>query len=161
MKIKIITTGGTIDKTYFDAKSTYEVGEPVIGDILREAHVTFEYEVRSLLRKDSLEITDEDRQILVEAIEEDPNRCFLITHGTDTMVDTARYLQERIYDRVIVLTGALSPARFRSTDAIFNAGLAVAAVQLVPNGVYVAMNGCLFKPENVIKNRSLNRFEPI
>lgn len=157
-KLHIITTGGTIDKIYFDAKSTYEVGEPVIGMVLDEAQVGFSYEITTVLRKDSLDMTDADRALIRRSVETSPAAHILITHGTDTMVETARAL-EGIPGKTIVLTGALNPARFRSSDAIFNIGAAVAAVQLLPPGVYVAMNGRVFPAARVRKNRELNRFE--
>jgi L-asparaginase len=158
MKIVIFTTGGTIDKVYFDAKSEFEVGEPQIGHILREAMVGFEFEVRSLMQKDSLEMTDADRKLIRAAVEHCVDPFVLITHGTDTMAETAAALAG-IPRKTIVLTGALSPARFRSTDAIFNIGSAVAAVQSLPEGVYVAMNGRVFRAGHVRKNREQNRFE--
>lgn len=158
--LQIFTTGGTIDKVYFDAKSDYEIGEPMIGVILREAEVTFTHDIRALMRKDSLELDDRDRAEIRQAVEESVARHVLITHGTDTMAETARALQG-IDDKVIVLTGALSPARFRSSDAIFNIGAAVAAVQTLPPGVYIVMNGRVFPGARVRKNRSANRFEAV
>ncbi|RMF52632.1 MAG: asparaginase [Bacteroidetes bacterium] len=160
MFIKIFTTGGTIDKVYFDAKSEYEVGEPQIVDILREANVTVDYAVETLFRKDSLELTDADRAVIVDRVRNDPARHVLITHGTDTMVETARALRG-IPDKTIVLVGSLSPARFKHTDAEFNVGFAMATVQAMPPGVYLAMNGRIFEPEKVRKNRAMNRFEPV
>ena len=156
--LRIITTGGTIDKVYFDARSTFEVGAPEISRILEEALVTLEYAVTPLMQKDSLELDDADRARIREAAEQCPEKLVLITHGTDTMAQTAAAL-EGIPDKTIVLTGALSPARFRATDAIFNVGLAVGAVQSRPPGVYVAMNGRIFKSGSVRKNPERNRFE--
>lgn len=158
--ITFISTGGTIDKVYFDAASEYEVGESVVGHILREALVGFELNQIALMRKDSLEMTDADRQLIADTIAAHPHRRFIVTHGTDTMVETARVLQA-IADKVIVLTGALTPARFRTTDAVFNIGLAVGAVQSAPDGVYIAMNGQVFSPDNVVKNRERKRFETL
>lgn len=160
MKIKIITTGGTIDKIYFDQKSQFQVGEPQISEVLREANVTFDYEVQPLLRKDSLDLTDEDRRLIYQTIKSDECRRFLITHGTDTMITTARELQ-KIHDKVMVLTGSMQPAKLRLTDAFFNIGYAIAAVQLLPNGVYIAMNGRIFKPDKARKNVEQNRFEEL
>jgi L-asparaginase len=158
MEIQIITTGGTIDKLYFDAKSEFQVGDPQVVDVLREANVTVPYAVRQLMRKDSLELTDADRHLIRDTIAAAPQRHFVVTHGTDTMLDTARVLQT-MGDKVIVLTGAMQPARFRFTDAVFNIGCAVMAVQLLPPGVYVAMNGRIFDPRKTAKNREQNRFE--
>jgi L-asparaginase len=160
LKIKIYTVGGTIDKVYFDSKSTFEVGEPKIGEILTEANVTFEYRMDAVLHKDSLDMTDDDRQLIYDQIKADPHRHILLTHGTDTMIETARKLRA-IPEKVIVITGAMQPARFKSSDAAFNIGCAVAAVQTLPPGTYIAMNGRIFTPENLVKNRDVNRFEKI
>jgi L-asparaginase len=160
MFIRFLTTGGTIDKIYFDEKSRYEVGESQVRHILAEGLVGFEYDVVSLFRKDSLDLTDADRAAIRRYIEEDTAERYVITHGTDTMVETAKVLQG-LGGRTIVLTGALAPARFRHTDAIFNVGMAVAAVQLAPPGVYIAMSGEIFSPGEVVKNRERNRFERI
>ena len=157
-KLLIITTGGTIDKIYFDDKSDYQVGEPQISQILHAMHVAFEFEVSALMRKDSLHITDDDRKLIRAAIAASRASHVLITHGTDTMVETAVELQG-LDDKTIVLTGALNPARFRDSDAIFNIGCAVGAVQALPPGVYIAMNGKVWNPEHVRKNRNQNRFE--
>ncbi|MEY3000742.1 MAG: hypothetical protein RL648_956 [Verrucomicrobiota bacterium] len=156
----ILTTGGTIDKVYFDAKSTYSVGEPQIADVLRQAHVAETFTVQSLMRKDSLELDDADRLQIRRAIEAAPQRRVLVTHGTDTMTQTAQFLGD-LEDRTILLTGALLPARFRDNDAIFNIGFAWAAVRILPPGVYIAMNGGLFRPGEVRKDRELNRFVPV
>ncbi|NBC18985.1 MAG: asparaginase [Bacteroidetes bacterium] len=158
MTVQIFTTGGTIDKVYYDAKSEYEVGEPQIVAILDEAGVTIDYDVTRLLRKDSLDLTDEDRALIQEQVRESPCDQVLITHGTDTMVETARALQD-IPGKTIVLVGSLAPARFKASDAEFNIGFALAAVQTLPPGVYVAMNGRVFDPDSVEKNRDANRFE--
>ena len=157
-KLRIFTTGGTIDKIYFDAKSEFEVGEPQIGDILREMGVQFPFEITSLMRKDSLDMTDADRVLIREAVAKDPARRVLITHGTDTMTETAGALQG-VGDKTIVLTGALNPAKFRGSDAIFNIGGAVAAAQSLPPGIYIFMNGRVFDARKVRKNRDKNRFE--
>ncbi len=156
----IITTGGTIDKVYFDAKSTYAVGEPQIGEVLRQAHVDLDFRIVPLMRKDSLELTDADRARIRAAVAEAPARRVLVTHGTDTMTATAACLAG-IPGKTIVLTGALLPALYRENDAIFNIGFALAAVQLLPPGVYIAMNGRVFDPARVRKDREHNRFVEI
>ncbi len=130
MFIRFITTGGTIDKIYFDATSQYEVGESNVEHILSEGLVNFDYDLVPMFQKDSLEITDENRQVLKEFIENDDASHYVITHGTDTMAETAAKLSS-MPGKTIVLTGSLSPARFKTTDAIFNIGMAVAAVQSV------------------------------
>lgn len=158
MKIKIYTTGGTIDKTYFDANSEYEVGDPQIVDILKIANVGADYEVDIIMRKDSLEMTDVDREAVRARVAKDPCRRILITHGTDTMVETASSLAP-VAGKTIVLVGSLSPAQFKNSDAEFNIGFAFAAVQTLEPGIYVAMNGRVFPADRVRKNRAHNRFE--
>lgn len=158
--IKILTTGGTIDKIYFDATSEYEIGDPTIPHIFSEVGVHAEYELESVMRKDSLDISDDDRDVLKQKCEGTKQERILITHGTDTMCQTAEYLLG-IEEKTIVLTGALSPARFRVTDAVFNLGLAMGAVQSLPAGVYIAMSGEVFEAGKVRKNREKGRFETI
>ena len=158
MAILILTTGGTIDKVYFDASSDYEVGEPTVPHVFREAGVTLAWRLESLFRKDSLEFTDADRAAVRHACAAAPESRILITHGTDTMVETAAVLTD-IPGKTIVLTGALAPARFRVTDAVFNLGLALGAVQSKPPGVWLAMNGTVFAAGSVRKNRTAGRFE--
>jgi len=158
MKIKFFTTGGTIDKVYFDVKSEFEVGEPQVREVVANSNVGFEYEIESILRKDSLDMTDEDRQLVRKRIEAEPCPLVVITHGTDTMIETAKVLAG-IPDKTIVLTGSMQPARFRVTDATFNIGSAIGAVQSLAPGVYIAMNGCIFDPNRVRKNREKNRLE--
>ncbi|MBE0575389.1 MAG: asparaginase [Desulfuromonadales bacterium] len=160
MRLEIFTTGGTIDKIYFDAKSTFEVGEPQILEVLREANLSIDYQVVPLLRKDSLELTDEDRQVVRQAVENSTASHIVITHGTDTMIVTAKALTD-IPGKTIVLTGAMQPARFRFTDAVFNVAGAMTAAQILPAGVYIVMNGRVFDPERTRKNIELNRFEEI
>ncbi len=160
MFIRFITTGGTIDKIYFDAISQFEVGDSPIDNILTEGLVSFDYDVVSMFQKDSLEITDDDRLVLKDFIENDDANAYVITHGTDTMADTARVLGS-ISGKTMVLTGSLSPARFKTTDAVFNIGLAIGAVQSLQSGVYIAMNGQVFAEGEVVKNRHENRFEKV
>ena len=157
-RLLIITTGGTIDKIYFDDKSDYQIGESQISQILRAMNVAFDIEVNEVLRKDSLHMGPQDRLLVREAVLQSDIRHVLITHGTDTMVETANALQD-VGDRTIVLTGTLNPARFRDSDAVFNIGCAVGAVQCLPPGVYIAMNGKVWNPAKVRKNRDANRFE--
>jgi L-asparaginase len=159
-QLSIVTTGGTIDKIYFDDKSDYQIGAPQIGDILQAFNVQFRFDVIPLLRKDSLHLDDADRELIRQRIAALPTRHVLVTHGTDSMIATARVLAT-ISDKVIVLTGALNPARFVGSDAVFNIGCAVAAVQTLPTGVYVAMNGRIWDPAKVRKNVAANRFEAL
>ncbi len=164
MSVRILTTGGTIDKVYFDATSEFEVGEPTAGLILKESRVTVDYDVTPLMRKDSLELTDDDRAVIVEAALAASETHIIITHGTDTMTNTAEALLNAgvvQQGKTVVITGALNPARFRSTDAIFNVGMAMAAVQCRGPGVFISMNGQVFPGDKVVKNRDRMAFELI
>jgi L-asparaginase len=158
MKIKIFSVGGTIDKVYFDGLSEYQVGAPTVREILGGLPIAFEYEVESLLRKDSLDMNESDRQKVRDAVGQEPCEHILITHGTDTMVETGKALMG-IPGKVIVLTGAMEPAHFKSSDAVFNIGVAIGALNVLPEGVYLAMNGRIFDPNRCRKNRSRHMFE--
>jgi len=158
--IKIFTTGGSIDKEYSTKESAFIVGDAHIDAILTEANVSLEYEWESVFRKDSLDITEADRDVLVRKVEEDPASHILITHGTDTMAETGRRLLQ-VPEKTIVITGAMKPASFKRTDAYFNIGFALAVVQLLSPGVYIAMNGRIFDPTKVGKNMEIDRFEEI
>lgn len=160
MRIVVITTGGTIDKVYFDAKGGYEVGAPIVRQILSNARALIDIDVVEILRKDSLEMTAEDRGMIRDAAAKCDANHVIVTHGTDTMVETAAELRS-IEGKTIVLTGALQPARFNDSDAPFNLGMALAAVQTQPPGVYIAANGQIFDAANVRKNRGQNRFEAV
>ncbi len=161
MDMTFIATGGTIDKIYFDAKSDYQIGDPQIGEILRAFNVALSFDLVALMRKDSLELNDADRQLIVKTVMEHPGDRFVITHGTDTMVQTARALAPAAANNTVVLTGALNPARFIGSDAVFNIGCAVAACQTLDGGVHLAMNGRIWDPSQVRKNRDANRFEAL
>ena len=136
------------------------MGEPKIGEILKEANINLEYEITSILHKDSLDMSDEDRQLIFDKIASDEHRHILLTHGTDTIIQTAKTLKT-IPGKVILLTGAMEPARFKYSDAAFNIGCAVAAVQILKPGVYIAMNGRIFDPDHVKKNLEKNWFEEL
>ncbi len=156
----VITTGGTIDKIYFDDLSNFQIGDPQIGKILEALGVAFTFDVIALMRKDSLHLNDADRDLIRATIAAQTASHVLVTHGTDTMVQTALKLLD-LAGKTIVLTGALNPARFQGSDAVFNIGVAVGAVQTLPAGVYVAMNGQIWDPREVRKNRAANRFEAV
>ena len=158
MKVAILTTGGTFDKVYFDANSEYSIGDPCITAILDEGNVNSDYRIQSILKKDSLDITSKERQIIKNSVQECGEERIIIIHGTDTMVETAKSLED-IKDKTIVLTGAMQPARFKKTDAIFNSGFALAAAQILEYGVYITMNGMVFHSDNVKKNIDLGKFE--
>lgn len=159
MSIHIITTGGTFDKVYYDALSGFSIGNPMAGPLLEEAGVQLNCRITSLLRKDSLDLTDADRQLLAETVAGSPEQRILIIHGTDTMTLSAEALPAS--DKTIVFTGAMQPARMRNSDAPFNLGLALGAVQCLPAGVYLAMNGQIFTAGQVRKNRKQRRFESL
>ena len=158
MKIAILTTGGTFDKVYFDANSEYSIGEPCISSILDEGNVTSDYRVQSILKKDSLDINQDEREIIKQSIIACEEDRISITHGTDTMIETAKFLED-VQNKTIVLTGSMQPARFRKTDAIFNSGFAFASASCLENGVYIAMSGRIFKSGDVRKNIDLGKFE--
>lgn len=160
--ILVLTTGGTIDKLYFDALSAYQVGETVVGRVLATARVALPVRIAELMRKDSLELTDEDRATIASAVAEAPETHIVITHGTDTMADTARALAAAIPQvleaKTVVLVGALAPARFAESDAPFNLGLAFGAVQAARPGVWITMNGQVFDGRHVRKDREAGKF---
>lgn len=156
--IEIITTGGTIDKIYYDKKNDYQVGDPFIVDLLKKMNFSVDYSVNSLMRIDSLDMTIRERNQIYEHIKDLATEKILITHGTDTIIDTALYLK-KIKNKTIVLTGSLKPALFIDNDATFNIGCALTAVQTLEKGIYIVMNGRIFNPEKVTKNIEKNMFE--
>jgi L-asparaginase len=142
MTLLFLQTGGTIDKDYPRTRRghAFEIADPAVQRVLDRVHPAFDYSITTVAKKDSLELTDEDRQRIHQACVSAPADRIVITHGTDTMIDTARALAG-IAGKVIVLTGAMRPERFSNSDAAFNVGLAVGAAQSLPPGVYVAMHG--------------------
>ena len=155
--ILVLTTGGTIDKNYFDALSEYQIVDSGIPALLKEARVALPFRIEEVCRKDSLELSADDRAEIARRVAEAPEQRIVITHGTDTMTDTAKALAN-IPGKTMVLTGALSPARFAETDAPFNLGMAFAAAQTAPPGVYIAMSGEVFDGLKVRKDRAAGRF---
>ena len=155
--IAVVTTGGTIDKLYFDSLSEYQVGESVVRKLLGTANVKYPFEVIEALRKDSLELTDADRDQLYRCVTGLKTTRVVITHGTDTMTATAERLAS-IQGKTIVLTGALAPARFSESDAPFNLGMAFATAQIAGPGVFIVMNGEVFPAGVVRKDREAGRF---
>lgn len=156
--ILVLTTGGTIDKSYFDALSEYQIVESGIPALLAEARVAVPYRVEEVCRKDSLELTGADRANIAARAAGAAETRIVITHGTDTMTETARALAAAVPGKTIVLTGALSPARFTETDAPFNLGMAIATAQVAPPGVYITMSGQVFDGLKVRKDREAGRF---
>ena len=155
--IIVVTTGGTIDKLYFDSLSEYQVGESVVRKLLAIGNVRYPFDIIEVLRKDSLELTDEDRDELCRCVAGLKTSRVVMTHGTDTMAATAARLAS-IQGKTIVLTGALTPARFSESDASFNLGMAFATAQAAPPGVFIVMNGEVFPAGAVRKDREAGRF---
>jgi L-asparaginase len=158
MKICFITTGGSIDKTYSCYKSKLEVGESIINQFLEDGLVDFPYSIEEVCKKDSLDMNDTDRLKIVDCIKKVNTSHIIITHGTDTMTLTGRFLSQCFRDKVIVLTGAFKPAHFRSTDAIMNVGIAIGAVQSLKHGVYIAMNGHVLPIQEIVKDNLKMKF---
>lgn len=158
--ILVITTGGTIDKQYFDALSEYKISDSVIEQLLATARVKHPFRVVELMRKDSLELTEADRDLIAATIAAAPEKRVVITHGTDTMTETAKALAH-LEDRTIVLAGALAPARFKESDAPFNLGMAFACCQAAQPGVWITMNGTVFDGLAVRKDREAGAFVSI
>ena len=159
--ILVLTTGGTIDKNYFDALSEYQIVDSGIPALLKEARVALPFRVVEVMRKDSLELSEDDRTQIAAAARAAPEQRIVVTHGTDTMTETARVLAHAAPGKTIVLTGALSPARFAETDAHFNLGMAFACAQVAPPGVYIAMSGEVFDGLKVRKDRAAGKFVAI
>lgn len=158
--ILVVTTGGTFDKQYFDALSEYQIAESVIEKLLATARVTHPFRVVELMRKDSLELTDEDRALIAATIAAAPETRIVVTHGTDTMTETAKVLASGV-GKTVVLCGALAPARFAESDATFNLGMAFACCQAAAPGVWITMNGSVFDGLNVRKDRAAGKFVPV
>lgn len=155
--ILVLTTGGTIDKNYFDKLSEYQITDSAIGELLEEGRVTLPHRIVELMRKDSLELTDDDRALIADTARGASETRIVVTHGTDTIAETAKALAG-IEGKTIVLTGALAPARFTESDASFNLGMAFAAAQTAPAGVYIAMSGQVFDGLKVRKDRAAGKF---
>lgn len=158
--ILLLTTGGTIDKIYFDALSDYQVGETVMAKLLDVARVKRPFRIEEVTRKDSLELDDTDRALIAARATAAREKHIVITHGTDTMTETAKLLAD-IAGKTIVLVGALAPARFGESDASFNLGMAFATAQVAEPGVYITMSGSVFCADKVIKDRKKGAFVPI
>jgi len=159
MSIKLLLTGGTIDKHYNESNGELDFVDSHISDILELGRNRTEVTIQKLMLKDSLEMDDNDRQIVLNACKQSSDNKILITHGTDTMVETATVLAKEKLGKTIVLLGAMVPYVFKHSDAVFNLGFALAAVQTMPPSVYIAMNGQIFEWDNVRKNKSLGIFE--
>ncbi|MDZ7288495.1 MAG: asparaginase [candidate division KSB1 bacterium] len=159
MPIKILITGGTFDKEYDEINGTLYFKDTHVRDMLKHGRCRLNVHLRTVMMIDSLEMTEADREILLQNCRKSPENKIVITHGTDTMVETAKFLGKAITDKTIVLTGAMIPYAFGSSDGMFNLGSALSFVQILPPGVYIAMNGKYFAWDNVRKNRERGEFE--
>jgi L-asparaginase len=157
--VRIFVTGGTFDKEYNERDGALFFQDTHVPEMLRLGRCLLDIDVRTLMMIDSLEMTEDDRRIIVEHCRKAPESKIVITHGTDTMVETAAHLGREVQDKTIVLTGAMVPYKFGSSDGLFNLGSALAFVQTLPHGVYIAMNGRVFTWDCVRKNREKGVFE--
>ncbi len=161
MAIRIFVTGGTFDKTYDKINGRLAFQDTHLNEMLRLGRCRLDVTIRTIMMVDSLDMTDADRALIVHSCRESPEDRIVITHGTDTMVETAAALAAGVRGKTIVLTGAMIPYAFGSSDGLFNLGSALSFVQLLPAGVYVAMNGRHFAWNQVRKNRKTGVFEAI
>ncbi|WEJ63756.1 asparaginase [Thiomicrorhabdus lithotrophica] len=159
--IQLLITGGTLDKDYNTTSGELVFTETHMNQLLNEANTSLTVESRVLMLKDSLEMTLSDREIIYQACLKTSSQQIIITHGTDTMSETALYLQSKtgLTDKTIILTGAMRPFKLGNSDASFNVASALMAVQLVSPGIYITMNGQIFAANNVQKNRTIGQFE--
>ncbi len=161
MAIRIFITGGTFDKEYNELNGELYFKDTHLSDLLEMGRNKAPVEIRTLMMVDSLEMTDEDRELIVHQCNNCDETQIVITHGTDTMADTAKILGQSISNKTIILTGAMIPIKFGSSDGLFNLGSALAFAQSLPLGVYVAMNGRFFNWDNVRKNKQTGVFEEV
>lgn len=161
MAIRLFVTGGTFDKEYNELTGQLHFKDSHLPELLEMGRSRLDISIRTLMMVDSLEMTDTDRNIIIESCERCPEKQIVITHGTDTMAETAKLLAQHIKDKTIVITGAMIPIKFGSSDGLFNLGSALAYAQSLPAGVYIAMNGRYFNWDNVRKNRQTGTFEEL
>ena len=161
MTIRVFITGGTFDKEYDEIHGRLYFKDTHLHEMLRLGRCRVDVAVRTLMMVDSLEMTDADRALILDNCRQAPEDRIVVTHGTDTMVDTARVLGQGLTGKTVVLTGAMVPYAFGSSDGLFNLGSALSFAQSLPPGVYVAMNGRCFSWDNVVKNRAAGVFEPL
>jgi L-asparaginase len=161
MNIKIFVTGGTFDKEYNELEGTLFFKETHVHEMLKLARSRLKIDISTLMMIDSLDMTDADRKIVLEECKKTKEDKILVTHGTDTMIETAKFLASSIKNKTIVLTGAMIPYKFGSSDGLFNLGSSLAFVQTLPHGVYVSMNGKYFRWDNIKKNKQTGTFEEI
>ena len=161
MKIKLFITGGTIDAQYNFLKAKVDYGDSHIGKMLEQGRARVEIDLEQIMLKDSGDIDDNQRQQILEKCNNSETDKIIITHGTDTMVKTAEFLGKNIVDKTIVIVGAMIPYTFKESDALFNLGAAVTAVQLLDKGVFLTMNGKVFMWDNVKKNFDIGEFQTV
>jgi L-asparaginase len=161
MSIRIFITGGTFDKEYNELTGQLYFKDSQLPEMLELGRNLVPVEIRTLMMVDSLEMTNEDRELIAEHCRKSKEDKIIITHGTDTMAETAQLLAQKVHNKTIVLTGAMVPYKFGSSDGLFNLGSAMAFVQTLDHGVYVAMNGRCFNAANVRKNRETGVFEEV
>lgn len=159
--IKILITGGTLDKEYDPLKGKIVLKKTHLQEILQRANNKTDVVFEEAMLVDSLDITETQRQEILQRCKDSKEDRIIITHGTDTMVETAKLLGENIKDKTIVLTGSMVPYRFKDSDVLFNLGSAFAAVQTLPQGVFIAMQGKIFTWDNVKKDKSIGEFKEI
>jgi L-asparaginase len=157
--IRIFITGGTFDKEYNEVNGELFFKDSHLHHMLQRGRSRIPVQIRTLMMMDSRDMTDEDRMNIAQNCIKAEEDRIIITHGTDTMVETARLLLDQIKDKTVILTGAMIPFTFGSSDGMFNLGSAIAYAQTLPHGVYIAMNGRYFKADNVRKNRAIGEFE--
>jgi L-asparaginase len=161
MSIRILVTGGTFDKEYNERTGQLYFKDTHIAEMLNSGRSRVEVSIRTVMMVDSLEMTDSDRALIVQNCLQSNEERIVITHGTDTMTDTAAAIAGAVTGKTVVLTGAMIPYAFGSSDGLFNLGSALSFVQALPHGVYIAMNGRCFPWDRVRKNRERGEFEEI
>lgn len=157
--IRVFVTGGTFDKEYDELRGTLFFKDTHVPEMLKRGRCRLDLDIRTLMMVDSLDMSEADRDVIARNCAESPQDRIVVTHGTDTMVDTARRIAERVSGKTVVLTGAMVPYAFGSSDGLFNLGSALSFAQTLPHGVYVAMNGRVFPYDEVRKNRDIGVFE--
>ena len=161
MTIRILVTGGTFDKEYDEIRGRLFFHDTHLSQLLEQGRCALDVEIRTIMMVDSLDMSDADRDLIAENCVRSPESRVVVTHGTDTMVETARVLARAVPGKTIVLTGAIVPIAFGSSDGLFNLGSALSFAQVLPPGVYIAMNGRCFDWDNARKNRETGRFQPL
>jgi L-asparaginase len=161
MQIRILITGGTFDKEYDEISGRLYFKDTHVPEMLRLGRCRLDVQLRTIMMIDSLEMTDSDRKLIVDHCKKAKEDKIVVTHGTDTMVETAQVLAKEVSGKTVVLTGAMIPYAFGSSDGLFNLGSALSFVQALPHGIYIAMNGKCFSWDKVQKNRDRGEFEEI